>query len=60
MEIILNPTPDTWEALAERNIPDDAAIAQSVADIVRTVRNEGDAALRRYALQFDGAQLTTL
>ena len=53
MEIILNPTPDTWEALAERNIPDDAAIAQSVADIVRTVRNEGDAALRRYALQFD-------
>lgn len=60
MEIILNPSPDTWEALAERNTPDDAAIARSVADIVQTVRREGDAALRRYALRFDGAQLTEL
>lgn len=60
MEIILNPSPDTWEALAERNTPDDAAIAQSVADIVHTVRTEGDAALRRYALRFDGAQLSEL
>ena len=34
MEIILNPTPDTWEALAERNIPDDAAIAQAMQHYV--------------------------
>lgn len=60
MEIINNPDTSTWDVLTERNIPDDAAISESVERIVRDVRNEGDAAVRRYALQFDGAALTRL
>lgn len=55
MEIINNPATNTWDALTERNVPDDAAIARSVEHIVRDVRNGGDAAVRHYALQFDGA-----
>lgn len=60
MEIINNPDRSTWDALTERNVPDDAAIAESVERIVRDVRNEGDSAVRRYALQFDGAAPTRL
>lgn len=55
MEIIYNPEKSDWSALTERNIPDDAAIAGSVARIVEQVRREGDRALREYALRFDGA-----
>lgn len=60
MEIICNPSRETWPALVERNIPDDDAIADSVAAIVDRVRREGDTALRDYALRFDGAALDAL
>ena len=60
MDIIINPSPTEWPALAERNIPDDEHIAQSVRQIVETVQREGDNALYQYALQFDGAQLDRL
>lgn len=60
MEILCHPAPETWMQLAERNIPGDEAIAKSVADIVATVRREGDVALRNYALKFDGATLQDL
>lgn len=60
MEIICNPPRESWSALVERNIPDDKAIADSVAAIVERVRREGDAALRDYALRFDGAVLEAL
>ena len=45
MDIIINPSPTEWPALAERNIPDDEHIAQSVRQIVETVQREGDNAL---------------
>lgn len=35
-------------------------ISASVADILRTVRREGDGALRRYAREFDRAELTDI
>ena len=41
-QILYNPLPETWEQLTERNVPDDAAIAQSVAEIVAAVRRNGD------------------
>lgn len=34
MEILNNPSRDTWDALTERNIPNDAAIEESVREIV--------------------------
>lgn len=60
MQIIENPSRSTWAELTERNIPDDAAIEQSVADIVAEVRRRGDDALREYAKKFDGVDLTAL
>ena len=35
-------------------------ISAAVADILRTVRREGDGALRRYAREFDRAELTDI
>lgn len=60
MQILNNPARATWNALAERNIPGDAAIAERVAEIVDIVRNDGDAALYHYAALFDGAKLESL
>lgn len=60
MQTILNPERSAWDALCERNIPDDDAIEAGVRHIVDTVRREGDAALRAFARQFDGADLTDL
>ncbi|MDE6536428.1 MAG: histidinol dehydrogenase [Muribaculaceae bacterium] len=54
MKIILNPKRQEWEALCERNIPDDSAIEQTVEDILRNVRASGDTALLDYARRFDG------
>ncbi len=60
MQILNHPAPEMWEALAERNIPGDAVIAERVAEIVDTVRNDGDAALYHYAAMFDNAKLEAL
>lgn len=60
MQIINNPPRAEWAKLTERNIPDDSAIEADVAAIVARVRQEGDEALRRFALRFDGATLTDL
>lgn len=50
---ICNPPRPEWKALTERNVPDDKAIDAAVAGIIREVAADGDAALRRMALQFD-------
>lgn len=57
MEILNNPSRDTWDALTERNIPNDAAIEESVREIVATVKAQGDEALRTYARKFDGTEI---
>ncbi len=60
MEILNNPSRDTWDALTERNIPNDAAIEESVREIVATVKAQGDEALRTYARKFDGTEITEI
>ena len=60
MEILNNPSRDTWDALTERNIPNDAAIEESVREIVATVKAQGDEALRTYARKFDGTEITKI
>lgn len=60
MNIINNPQPKEWAALCERNAPSDDQVIESVRHIVATVRQEGDAALRRFAHDFDHAELTDI
>lgn len=57
MNIISNPARKDWASLTERNTPDDFEIEERVADIVAAVAHDGDAALRHYSLEFDGAEL---
>lgn len=60
MEVLNNPSRDIWDALTERNIPNDAAIEESVREIVATVKAQGDEALRTYARKFDGTEITEI
>lgn len=60
MEIIVHPLRKEQEALTERNIPEDDVIEAGVKDIVEAVRQNGDAALRDFALRFDGAHLSDM
>ena len=61
MEIIISPSRSEWDALTARNIPaDDPQVTAAVEQIVTGVRTGGDAALREYALRFDGAALDSL
>lgn len=58
MNIIIHPHPNEWAALCQRNAPCDDQVIESVQRIVATVRSEGDDALRRFAREFDNAELT--
>ena len=60
MQLHDNPDKSVWQSLAVRNIPADDEIEQRVLFIVDNVRREGDAALLRYARQFDGVTLSSL
>lgn len=59
MNIINNPPRSDWRSLCERNIPNDNAIEQSVADIIHNVKCDGDKAVLEYASRFDGFNGTT-
>lgn len=61
MNIIISPSREEWTALTARNIPaDDPQVTAAVEQIVAGVRAGGDAALRDYALRFDGATVDSL
>lgn len=49
-----------WRALFDRSTSADADVRDHTAAIIARVRNDGDAALRALALEFDGATLDAL
>ncbi|MDE6061474.1 MAG: histidinol dehydrogenase, partial [Duncaniella sp.] len=49
-----------WPQLIERNIPDDPLVSQAVSAIIEDVRSNGDDALRKLALRFDGTTVGEL
>lgn len=61
MDITVNPTEQQLRTLFRRNIPqDDISVEESVRNIINDVRDNGDEALRRYARQFDKADLDVI
>jgi histidinol dehydrogenase len=54
------PERSQWPALLQRPVLDTTALETSVSNILAAVKQEGDAAVRRYAQQFDKVQLTAL
>lgn len=60
IKIYNNPERGLWPSLCDRRLADDAAVEERVADIVAQVKNEGDAAIRRLAMQIDGVALDAI
>ncbi|MFB6147194.1 MAG: histidinol dehydrogenase [Halobacteriaceae archaeon] len=58
-EVVTDPGPERRRPVVDRDAGLDA-VADDVADIVETVRAEGDAALRKYAAEFDGVEVEDL
>ena len=53
MKIIRNPKKETWNAILARPAFDTKSLRQTVAGILDEVKTSGDAALRRFAKEFD-------
>ncbi|MCW3467580.1 histidinol dehydrogenase [Chitinophaga nivalis] len=60
MQIIKFPDSSTWNALLQRPVMDTSALEQQVGNILNDVRENGDAAVRKYAAAFDKVTLDDL
>lgn len=60
MQVIINPSQEDWKALLQRPYIDNANVLQSVQQILADVKTNGDAALYKYAKQFEGLEIETL
>ena len=58
--ISIYPSPEEWKNLIRRPALDTEALFGAVRDILEAVREQGDAALRRYGAQFDKVDLADL
>ncbi len=60
MQIIKHPPKKDWPALLQRPYYDNASVLDSVQNILKTVKEGGDNALRQLTKQFDGIDLNEL
>ncbi len=60
IKIIRYPSPDALPGLLRRPAIDALALEKQVRDIMSTVKTDGDAALKKYALLFDKTELDSL
>lgn len=57
MKRITYPSPDTWNELLQRPVFDQAALLDKVKNVMQEVKQNGDEAIRKFTLQFDGAEI---
>lgn len=60
MQVYKYPGRETWEELLKRPVLETASLEATVGGILSDVRENGDEAVRRYALKFDKASLGDL
>jgi histidinol dehydrogenase len=60
MEIYINPEKNKWQQLLQRPVFDIALLETKVTNILQDVKLNGDAAVKKYAAQFDGVELADL
>jgi histidinol dehydrogenase len=60
MQVFNNPPKELWDNIISRPAMDIAGVAEKVRPILQAVKAEGDAALLRFAKQFDGVELQSL
>jgi histidinol dehydrogenase len=60
MEIFINPEKEKWLQLLQRPSFDTKSLEEKVLSILKDVQASGDAAVKKYAAQFDSVELTEL
>lgn len=57
MQVIINPDKSKWKVLLQRPYYDNSSVLSSVTNIINSVKNDGDQALRQFAKDFDGVAM---
>ena len=60
MQVIKYPAREDWADILKRPVMDTRQLGGTVASIIADVRADGDDALRRFSMEFDGIQLEEL
>jgi histidinol dehydrogenase len=60
MQIFINPSRSEWQQLLQRPVFDIASLEKKVTSILEDVKLNGNAAVKKYAAQFDGVELAEL
>src|SRR5437868_3150667 len=60
MEVFINPAKDKWAEIVQRPQIDNAELKNTVSSILEDVKHNGDEAIKKYSLQFDGVKLNEL
>jgi histidinol dehydrogenase len=57
MKLVSYPDPNNWKELLERPSLDNSALLERVRTVLNEVKQQGDAAVRKFTQQFDGVAL---
>ena len=60
MQILIEPSKETWSKILQRPVFDTSSLKEKVSAILKDVKLNGDAAVKKYALQFDKVELGEL
>ena len=60
MKTTINPAQEQWKSLLQRPVINQALLTGKVKAILQEVRNNGDAAVKKFTLQFDKIDLTEI
>jgi histidinol dehydrogenase len=58
--VFINPAKNEWRSILQRPAFDTKALEEKVSAILADVKLNGDDAVKKYATQFDGVQLSDL
>ena len=59
-KIFINPSKNEWPEIVQRPVFDSKPLEETVSAILHDIKLNGDAAVKKYALQFDKVQLNEL
>lgn len=57
MNIFINPAKDTWRELTQRPELDNRSLTETVSNVLKDIKANGDKAVRNYTEKFDGVAL---
>ncbi|MFN7115234.1 MAG: histidinol dehydrogenase [Saprospiraceae bacterium] len=60
MKIFINPDKSTWRDLLKRPAFETASLEKTVSEILQSIQNEGDTAVKRFTTQFDKVEIENL